>query len=195
MTVSSISVSTLDELAALGMRVARAVTRLAEIETEAAEVLAADLPARGHRPGSVTEAAEAGLALDGAEAVLAKAGPRVAELARAFDRVSRSVRRTVALGKRLEAGWPVRAAADTRGAMVRRQVGQRVAEAIRQSATGEAAERLFDELAERLEDPALEAEIETLPVEAIVARVRRDLGLAEFVLRGVSGAAGETDTG
>ena len=195
MSIPSISVCTLDELAALGMRLARAVTRLAEIETEAAEVLAADLPARGHRSGSVTEAAEAGLALDGAEAVLAKAGPRVAELARAFDRVSRSVRRTVALGKRLEAGWPVRSAADTRGAMVRRQVGQRVAEAIRHSATGEAAERLFDDLAERLEDPALEAEIATLPVDTIVARVRRDLGLAEVVVRGAPGAVGGMDSG
>ncbi len=170
--------ATLHDLTALGMRVARAVTRLAEIETEVAEVVAASLPEGGQLPAGLAEATEAGLALDGAEAVLAKAGPRMAELALAFDRVSRSIRRTIALGKRLEAGWPMRAAADTRAAMVRRQVSQGVAEAIQRTATGEAAERLFDALAEQLDDPALDGEIATLPVEAIVARIRRDLGLA-----------------
>ena len=82
----------------------------------------------------------------------------------------------MALGRRLEAGWPVRAAGDMRAAMVRRQVSQGVAAAIRQAATGGAAEWLFDDLAEQLDDPALDAEIATVPVEAIVARIRRDLG-------------------
>ena len=173
--------ATVHDLATLGMRVARAVARLVEIETEVAEIVASDLPARGRWPAGLGEATEAGMALDMAETVLAKAGPRVAELTRAFDRVSRSVRRSVALGKRLQAGWPVRAVGDTRVAMVRRQVSQGVAEAIRQAATGDAAERLFDDLAEQLDDPALDGEIAVLPVEAIVARIRRDLGLAEGV--------------
>lgn len=168
---------------------------MAEIETEVAEVLAADLPACGHRPADLAEATNAGLALDGAEAVLAKAGPRMAELARAFDRVSRAVRRTVALGKRLEAGWPVRAVSDTRAAMVRRQVSQGVAEAIRQATTGEAAERLFDDLAEQLDDPAMDAEIATAPVEAIVTRVRRDLGLAAGVPGLDAADVADTDSG
>ena len=188
------AVATVHELAAIGMRVARAVARLVEIETEAAEVVAADLPARGLRPAGLAEARDAGLALDMAETVLAKAGPRAAELALAFDRVSRSVRRAVALGKRLEAGWPVRETADTRAAMIRRQVAQGVTNAIRHAATGEAAERLFDELAEMLEEPALDAEIATMPVDVIVARIRRDLGLAEDVV-GDLGVVRAVDSG
>ncbi len=62
--------------------------------------------------------------------------------------------------------------------MVRRQVARRVAGMIRRQTDGEAAERLFDELAERLDDPALEQDILALPVDEIVRRIGRDLNLA-----------------
>ena len=49
---------------------------------------------------------------------------------------------------------------------------------IRREADGEAAERLFDELAERLDDSTLEQDILALPVDEIVRRIGRDLKLA-----------------
>ena len=49
---------------------------------------------------------------------------------------------------------------------------------IRRESDGEAAERLFDDLAERLEDPEVAAEIGVLPEQDVVRRICRDLGLA-----------------
>ena len=169
--------ATLAELVALGMRGARVVTRMMEIEQAVADVMAAGLPEASAIPASLGEALAGGQGVDAVVAAMAEAVPRVEALARALDRLSRAVRRSVALIQRMEAGWP-RASADDRQAMVRRQVARGVAEVIRQTADGEAAERLFDDLAERLDDPAIEAEIGVLPVEEIVRRICRDLGLA-----------------
>ena len=169
--------ATLTELASLGMRAARAVTRMIDIEVQTAETLAGWWPQRGSEPASLTEAATAGQAIDSANAQMADAVPRVEALARALDRVSRSVRRCIGLQLRIAAGWP-RTASDSRAAMVKRQVARGVGEAIRHAADGEAAERLFDELAERLQEPELDDEIGALPVDEIVRRICRDLGLA-----------------
>jgi hypothetical protein len=166
----------LGELAALGMRAARVLTRMMEIEQAAAEVAASWLPEMGQTAPSLGEAVAAGQGVDTMAAAMAEAVPRVEVLALALDRVSRSVRRSVALMRRMQAGWPC--AADDRAAMVRRQVARGVAGLIRREAEGEAAERLFDELAERLDDPALEPDILALPVEEIVRRIGCDLGLA-----------------
>ena len=158
----------LAELATLGMRGARVVTRMLEIEQAAAEAAATWLPEPGSTPASLSEAAAAGQGVDAVASAMAQAVPRTEILARALDRLSRSVRRTVALRKRMQSGWP-RAAADDRAAMLRRQVARAIADRIRQQADGEAAERLFDELAERLDDPILAEEIQTLPVEQVGA--------------------------
>jgi hypothetical protein len=48
--------ATLSELAALGMRAARVVTRMMEIEQDAAEIAASGLPERGGTAGSLGEA-------------------------------------------------------------------------------------------------------------------------------------------
>jgi hypothetical protein len=109
---------------------------------------------------------------------MSAAVPRVEVLALALDRVSRSVRRSLALMRRMQAGWPGAGSADDRAAMVRRQVVRGVAEVIRSRADGETAERLFDELAERLDDPEFGRDLLALPVEEIVRRISRDLGLA-----------------
>ena len=166
----------LAELAGLGMRAARVVARMLEIEQAAADVVAGWLPAVGVEPASWTEAKVAGLGVDGVTELMAGAVPRVEALSRALDRVSRSVRRCVALRQRMAAGWP-RSGADTRAAMVRRQVARGVSDAIRGEAEGEAAERLFDELHERLLDPELDEATLLLPVAEVVRRVCRDLGL------------------
>ncbi len=168
--------ATLSELAALGMRAARVVTRMMEIEQAAADIVAGWLPEAGSVHASLGEAQAAGLGVDTAIAAMAQSVPRVESLARALDRLSRSVRRSVALMRRMQAGWP--RAADDRTAMVRRQVARSVAEVIRREAEGDSAERLFDELAERLHDPAFVDEVLALPPEEVVRRVCRDLGLA-----------------
>jgi hypothetical protein len=167
--------ATLSELVALGMRAARVVTRMMEIEQAAADIAATWLPETSSPAASLGEAIAAGQAVDTLAAAMAAAVPRVEVLALALDRASRSVRRSVALMRRMQAGWP--RAADDRAAMVRRQVVRGVAGLIRREADGEAAERLFDELAERMDDSALERDILALPVDEIVRRLARDLGL------------------
>ncbi len=62
--------------------------------------------------------------------------------------------------------------------MIRRQVACGVADRIRQESDEEAAERLFDDLPKRLDDPTLAEDFQTLPVEQVVRRICRDLGLA-----------------
>ncbi len=173
--------ATLSELAALGMRAARVVTRMMDIEQAIADTVAGWLPEAGSVHASLGEAHAAGLGVDTAIAAMAQTVPRVEGLARALDRLSRSVRHSVALMRRMQAGWP--RAADDRTAMVRRQVARSVAEVIRHETQGEAAERLFDELAERLDDPAFVDEMLVLPPEEVVRRVCRDLGLATALLQ------------
>ena len=187
--------ATLAELASLGMRAARAVAQMMEIEQEAADVVASWLPEKGREPASLTEAHTAGHGVDMVTEAMQHAVPRIEALTRAFERVSRSVRYTVALTRRIEAGWP-RAASDNRQAMVRRQIARGVTEAIRREAVGEAAERLFDSLAERMEDPGLEHDIAVLPVDQIIRRICRDLGLAAATLRSLGDGQPPTpDTG
>ncbi len=185
----------LAELATLGMRAARVVVRMMEMEQAAAEIVVGWLPGPA-MPESLAEGTAAGQGLDMVEAAMAASVPRVEVLVRALDRVSRSVRRSVALQRRMAAGWTGAGRVDDRGAMVRRQVARGVGEAIAREADGEAAERLFDELAERLEEPGLEAELLALPVEAVVRRVCLDLGLAMEAVRGLAagpdGAAVDT---
>ena len=174
--------ATLAELTSLGMRAARVVTHLLEIEDAAATIAAACLPATGSAE-SLAEAAALGQALDAVSAAMAQAVPRTETLARALDRLSRSVRYSIALRQRLQAGWPRSRAADDRPAMLRKQVARRVADVIRNTADGEAAERLFSELAEHLDDPALAEDLLLLPVEEIVRRLCRDLGLVATALQ------------
>ena len=174
--------ATLAALTALTMRAAGVVTRMLEIEQAAAEVAAAWLPEPGSVAASLAAALEAGQAIDAVTTAMAQAVPRTEILARALDRLARSVRRTVALRKRMQAGWP-RATADNRPAMLRRQVARAVADQIRQQADGETAERLFDELDERLDDPTLAEDLQSFPVEQVVRRVCRDLGLVAAALQ------------
>ena len=173
--------ATLAELASLGMRAARVVTRMLEIELETAEIVASWLPEHGGAAASLSEAVASGQGVDTVNAAMAEAVPRVEVLALAHDRLARSVRRSVALLRRIEAGWP-HASSDDRAAMMRRQVARGVGEAIRRGSDDETAERLFDDLAERLEDPAVDAELAAMPVEEVVRRICRDLGLAATAL-------------
>ncbi len=186
--------ATLTELASLGMRAARVVTRMMEIELQVAELVAGSLPEPGKEANSLGEAVAGGQAIDVANAAMAASVPRTELLALAHDRLARSVRRSVALLRRIEAGWPragsARDRADDRAAMVRRQVARGVGEAIRHQADGEAAERLFDELAERLDELDL-AETGAMPVAEVIAKICRELGLVTQTLEaGLPGGTG-----
>ena len=172
----------LAEAAAHTMRAIRVVSRVMEVEQAAIEVAAAWLPATHRAPASLAEAADAGRAADAITAATGPAAPRLALLSRAMDRLTRSLRYTIALKQRLAAGWPRPRAADDRPAMLRRQVARGVTSRIRDAAGGEAAERLFSELYARLDDPALADDLLTLPVEEIVRRICRDLGLVATAL-------------
>ncbi len=169
--------ATLADLTTLVMRAATVVARMMELEQQAAEAATAGLPAPGTTPANLAEAVAAGQSFDTAATALAQAAPRVERLALAMDRLARAVRRTTALRRRMQAGWP--RIADDHPAMVRRQIARDVAETIRRDTDDETAERLFDDLAERLDDPALADDIQTLPVEEIVRRICRDLGLTQ----------------
>ena len=140
----------LAEAAAHTMRAIRVVSRVMEVEQAAIEVAAAWLPATHRAPASLAEAADAGRAADAITAATGPAAPRLALLSRAMDRLTRSLRYTIALKQRLQAGWPRPRAADDRPAMLRRQVARGVTSMIRHAAPGEEnaepAERLFREL-------------------------------------------------
>ena len=87
----------------------------------------------------------------------------------AFDRVARTVRRTVLLSRRLAAD-----PAPGRTAAARREIIRKVEDAI----TRADKPTLHAELHERLDAPELDDEIGSKPVADIVADIIRDLGLA-----------------
>ena len=165
------------DLVMLGVRIARVATEVAEADGKIVALLAAELPARIANHESITEAQLAGLSVDAADAALKPATARVAAAGLTFERVSRAVRRTAALMQRIESGWPRRGGSDDRRAMARRQVARSVGEAITRRADGEAAERLFDDLSERLDALELDGSLEDRPAEVIVAAICRELGV------------------
>ncbi len=172
----------LAEATTLTLGAMRVVSCMMQIEHKLAQAAAAWLPAAGSTPASLAEAAATGQAIDDTTAAMAQAVPHTNTLARALDQLSRSLRRTLALKQRIQAGWPRARAADDRPAMLRRQVARGVTTMIRHAADGDAAERLFDDLYERLDDPAWADDLQSLPVEEVVRRICRDLGLVTAAL-------------
>jgi hypothetical protein len=143
-------------------------------------------PEMAERHGRVlAELAEFGLELARdlkARALAAPAREDAEGLALAFHRVSRSVRLTLALESRLvrerqEAG-KVRRAETARAVQARKaQVQAAVSRQVYDERESDEAERLLDELDERLEEAALYDTFAEDPVEACIARIRADLGL------------------
>ena len=104
------------------------------------------------------------------------AGPAVAE---DYDRVSRSVRRSIMLVQRLsEPAADQSAKHDAEQRAARRQIIRAVEDEIEAKSSGDEAESLVAELHERLDGPELDDEIGVRPVAEIINDVRRDLGLA-----------------
>ena len=190
----------LAELVQIGMSVARMLGQVAQTEAALA-VTAAQAVAMAEgaiqnmdRVTSYVEAGEVGRVADIAIAAQQTAAARAETVAKAFNRVSRSVRMTVLLAERLDRGWArPRRDADDRHAMARRQIARGVAEAIARQADGERAERLSESLADRMETLDVEEAALDRPVDEIITEICRDIGLdaARMVVRPpIPGVAG-----
>ena len=111
----------------------------------------------------------------------------------AFDRIARTIRRTIALARKLAEPAPLSPAAQAaeRRRSARKQIIREVEDTIHRDVHGpdaEArAESLHTELYERLDTLDLDDDIDTLPIADIVAAIRRDLGIAAHInSRGIS---------
>ena len=139
----------------------------------------------------LAELTELGLSLarDLHACALAEPDPKAkAETALAFHRVSRSVRQSMALEARLkrdlmrqdqEARAEAVQAAETRVRTRKAQVRAAVERLIwTEAESDEDAERLIDDLSERLDEAALHQGFADDPVEMHIARLRAELGLS-----------------
>ena len=95
----------------------------------------------------------------------------------AFDRIARTIRRTIALARRLDEPVPAGAEAGRRRSAARRQIIRAVEDTIQREAHGERGERLEAELSERLDGPDIDDDIGHRPVADIIADICADLGL------------------
>ena len=108
-------------------------------------------------------------------------GPREMEAASlAFECIARSVRRTVALARTLDAPVVVRPKREQ--AVARARVIRGVGDAIIAGCeTGdfdaEAAERLHEDLRERLDRPEFDDDLGSKTIDEIIEEIRRDLGI------------------
>ncbi len=101
------------------------------------------------------------------------------ELAVDFDRIARSVRRSIALARSLSEPVSPRAAHDdaARRTAARKRIIREVEDAIQREAGGADAEALGAELYERLDAPEQDDEIGDRPVAEVITEICRDLGL------------------
>ena len=111
--------------------------------------------------------------VDTTDLALKLGGDRLLLLVQMHEKLGRTLRLTIALKRRIETGWPRRGEADDRRAMARRQVERSVGDKIR-AERGEAAERLLRELHERLWDPGVEAMLDSMPIEDVIAAIARE---------------------
>ncbi len=180
------------QLARAGAEIAQAAADVARLDARVTALVATGLPEEYGVRETLRDATVAGTAVDATDLALKEAAPRIASAGQTFERVSRAVRRTVALVQRIEAGWPRSRPVDDRQTMARRQVARGVGERIARHASGELAERLFDELRERLETTEFDGDLDQ-PVEVVIAAICRDLGLPEPGLE-TAPAGGEPGT-
>jgi phosphoglycolate phosphatase-like HAD superfamily hydrolase len=150
----------------------------------------------------LAELSELGLALARdlqARALAADDTAEASELGLAFHRVARSVRQTLALQSRLERDRQraeredradVQRAETARAERRRAQVKFAVERCVFSEADGSEAERLLDELDDRLEEDTLsDAFAGDDPIEAHIARICADLGVEPPRPLAVAGAA------
>ena len=98
----------------------------------------------------------------------------------AFDRIARTIRRTIALARKLDepaSPGPAQGTHQRRRA-ARKQIIRDVEDTIQRRTDGAEAEALHAELYERLDAPDLDDDIDTQPIADIIAAICRDLGIA-----------------
>ena len=99
----------------------------------------------------------------------------------AFERIVRTVRRTVLLAKRLDEVPVVKGVVTgVARAAARRRIIRAVEDTIQRSAEEDEAERLESEFMDRLDAPDIEDEIGSRPVQEIIDDICRDLGLMDY---------------
>ncbi len=102
----------------------------------------------------------------------------------AFDRIARTLRRTIALARKLTDPAPPRAAerrADRSNECrlaARKQIIREVEDTIQRRSNG--AEALHAEFYERLDDPDLDDDLDQRPVAEIIKDICRDFGIEHF---------------
>lgn len=97
------------------------------------------------------------------------------ELATGFERIARAVRHTILLKQSLS---ETRRAARAKRAAARKQIRRAVEARIHAAGLKpEQAERLRAELVERVERVDLDEQLDHVPIEKIIADIRKDLGL------------------
>jgi hypothetical protein len=125
----------------------------------------------------------AGMVHSQAKAQAAKPGSAPApiaapDLAVAFDRISRAVRRTITLARKVVEPVVATQHPAQHRAAARRRIIREVEDTIQRTAGHAEAESLHAELLDRLDAPDLEDDIELRPIADIIADICRDLGLA-----------------
>ena len=129
--------------------------------------------------------AQLGAQADAAGADRAAAGPAGLEAERfagAFERIARSVRRSIALARRLDSPVPAaaeraEAAAGRRRIWARKRIIREVEDTIQRTVDEREAEALNAELLERLDAADLDDDISNRPIEKIIADICRDFGM------------------
>ena len=96
------------------------------------------------------------------------------QTAMAYDRIARGVRHCIAQARKVVQPLPMR---QTRIA-ARQQIIRAVEDTIQRCTEDEKAEALHEELAERLDTPELEEDLDNIPVAELIEQIVRDLGLA-----------------
>ncbi len=125
----------------------------------------------------VTAPAEAAPQAAPASAPPAPVIPPLAAAA-SFDRACRNIRQTVMLVEQVGRPKPPASRPGAHRIAARKRIIREVEDVIQRTAHGPRAERLYAELAERLDAPDLEEELDTRQVAEIVTDLCRDLGLA-----------------
>ena len=104
----------------------------------------------------------------------------------AFDRIARTLRRTIALARKLSDPTPPRPAqlradrSNERRLAARKQIIREVEDTIQRRTDGAEAEALHAEFYERLDDPDLDDDLDQHPVAEIIKDICRDFGIEHF---------------
>ena len=93
-----------------------------------------------------------------------------------FDRIARTIRRTIALAQALDNPHRAQPGPPDR-TTIRKKIIRRIEDALHTSVKGPEAETLDQEFRERLDAPEFDDEINTRPIDDIIEDIRRDLGL------------------